>query len=473
MYELKTRLFGALFVLVFLTGCIHASTREIRSTAAEENSWLDREETIYIWYTDEKMTDYISKAAVDFGERESVRVIPHLAAQETFLNDLYDTSIHQGDQMPDLCLIGHETLEKAYLLGLATEIHDDAQVCTSANFSDAALSSVTYKGKMVAYPLSFNTSALVYNKNYLALWAQQQALKELSGTLDDNPDGGEDSAPVDAEAVEAATFTEEQLADLTAVYYADAVPETLTQLLQLAATFDAPSQVTGVMSWDVSNILYNYWLVGQAMTVGGDAGDDRNNISVYNDEAVSCLTEYQKLNAFFSMDTKTTYEDAVRDFMEGKLIFTVGTTDIVATLDKAREEGTLEFEYGISEIPDINDEHESRSLSVTTVVAVSGYSLHSDLANRFAEYLVTESATDLHAMAGVPAANLGANENSPAEMAAFETEYAVSVPLPKMMETENFWMQLEAMFARIWDGADVSESLENLEKSLMISLGSE
>ncbi len=48
----------------------------------------------------------------------------------------------------------------------------------------------------------------------------------------------------------------------------------------------------------------------------------------------------------------------------------------------------------------------------------------------------------------------------------YALEYAGSVSLPKMMETENFWMQLETVFARIWEGGDVTEELTSLEEDI-------
>lgn len=46
----------------------------------------------------------------------------------------------------------------------------------------------------------------------------------------------------------------------------------MDDLLNIADTFDAPEGVEGVMKWDVNNIFYNYWIVGNYMIVGGDPG---------------------------------------------------------------------------------------------------------------------------------------------------------------------------------------------------------
>ena len=51
--------------------------------------------------------------------------------------------------------------------------------------------------------------------------------------------------------------------------------------------------------------------------------------------------------------------------------------------------------------------------------------------------------------------------------AAFLEEYANSVPMPKMLETSNFWVQLEIAFAKIWTGDDANDSLKALSEQIM------
>ena len=50
---------------------------------------------------------------------------------------------------------------------------------------------------------------------------------------------------------------------------------------------------------------------------------------------------------------------------------------------------------------------------------------------------------------------------------AFLEEYARSVPIPKMIETSNFWVQLEIAFARIWEGEDANDELRSLSEQIM------
>ena len=130
-------------------------------------------------------------------------------------------------------------------------------------------------------------------------------------------------------------------------------------------------------------------------------------------------------------------------------------------LEEARAEGSLGFEYGIVPMPDVSGELKSRSLSVTNVVAINGYSQHKELANRFAAYLVDEYANELYERTGKVSANLTVNEDN-TDLQAFMEEYAESMPLPKMMETGNFWMQLEILFSKVWNGEDVAALVQQL-----------
>ncbi len=454
--QLKKRLFAVLGLLVMAAAVFYGSTLEMRGEGEEIRSlsWFDRKETIYFWYSDESMSNFINSAAVAFGEREEVHVIPVLTSASEYLEALNEASL-EGSQMPDAYIMGHDSLEKAYLAGLATEIDDAKNICNENNFPAAALDSVSYHKKHVAYPLSFETSALVYNETYLAQWAAQVAEKELLSA-------GQEEAEAQ-EAPEGVVIDEALLAQKTEEYFQAAVPKTVNDILIVADSFDAPEGVEGVMKWDVSDIFYNYWIVGNYMIVGGSAGDNENNINIDNPETIKCLEVYKALNQFFFIEPGTVnYESVIQDFVEGKMVFTIATTDVLEKLKKARQEGALNFDYGIAMMPDVNEELQSRSMSVTNVVAINGYSQHKDIANKFAAYLVDECADSLYEKTGKVSANLHAETEIP-ELQIFKQEYAESIPLPKMMETGNFWMLLERLFAKVWDGNDVTAYVQELK----------
>lgn len=456
----KKRLLSAVAVVIMAAAVLYGSTLEM--SVADENGnpfrWFDQKETIYFWYTDEAMTNFINNAAVAFGEREGVRVIPVLTSDSEYLEAINQASV-ASDQVPDAYIISHDSLEKAYLSGLAVQIQDVAGVCREENFPPAALSAVRYQDMTVGYPLSFETSALVYNETYLAEWASQIAMKELleSGEAEDNPDENSDGIPVD----------ENVLAANTENYFANAIPGTVDDILKIADTFDVPAGVD-IMKWDVSDIFYNYWIVGNYMIVGGDAGDDPGQIDIANPETVQCLEVYKALNQFFFIESDTvTYDSVITDFCEGKLVFTIATTDVVKRLADAKAAGELEFDYGIALLPQVSEELKSRSMSVTSVVAVNGYSQNKELANRFAAFLVDEYAEFLYERTGKVSANFQVNTGEEdGALQIFKMEYADSVPLPKRMDTANFWLQLEGLFSKVWNGADVNSLVEELASQI-------
>ena len=462
----KSRIFATAAVLAMAAAAIFGSTREMASFQETGNSlWSHDKETIYFWYSDDSLSNYINSAAVSFGEKEGVRVIPVLTSDSEYLEAINKATL-QTEQVPDVYLISNDSLEKAYLAGLATEITDNGSFCNDTNFPKAALDAVSYDGKLVAYPMYYETSAFVYNQTYLETWAKQQAEKELAGE-------GEEIDESTGEPQGGADLDEAAVAEKAQEYLEDAVPDTVDEILNIADTFDVPEGVEGVMKWDVSDIFYNYWIVGNYMIIGGDAGDSESATDINNQETIQCLEVYKALNQFFSIESDTiTYDSVVQDFIDGKIVFTIGTTDVLAKLEEAKANGEIAFEYGIAKMPQMSEELASRSMSVTNSVVVNGYSEQVELANKFATYLTGEYADTLYERTGKMSANKNMdtdNEN----LQMFFAEYADSVPLPKMMETGNFWLQLEILFSKVWNGGDVTELVQELADNMAIQMGQE
>ncbi len=465
--NLKSKLIATAAVIATAAAAIYGSTFHLNVEEDVQGNmpWFGNKETIYFWYSDDTMTNYINSAAVAFGEREGVRVIPVLTSDSQYLEAINKETLH-SEHMPDAYLLSNDSLEKAYLAGLASEVLDEKGICSEENFPKAALDAVAYDGKTIAYPMYFETSALVYNETYLEQWAKQQAEKEIAGAADEGEDSGM------AEPVDGATLDQTAVEAKTLEYMQNAVPSTMDDILNIANTFDVPEGIEGVMKWDVSDIFYNYWIVGNYMIVGGDAGDDKAQMNINNLETIHCLEMYKALNQFFFIESDTvTYESVIQDFIDGKTVFTIGTTDVVARLQEAKEKGDFAYEYGIATMPMVSDGLQSRSLSVTNGIVINGYSEHKELANEFAAYLTSEYIESLYERTGKVSANYHANaDNQPLQI--FFMEYADSVSLPKMMETGNFWLQLENLFAKVWNGEDVTTLVQELASSMEILIGS-
>ena len=182
---------------------------------------------------------------------------------------------------------------------------------------------------------------------------------------------------------------------------------------------------------------------------------------------------YKALNQFFFIESDTvTYDSVIQDFIDGKTMFTIGTTDVVKRLEEAKADGKPCINYGIARMPDVSAELQSRSLSVTGAAVINGYSEHKELADRFAAYLSEEYADGLYERSGKMPASIHAAENADnGALTIFADEYADSVSLPKMLETGNFWMQLEVLFSKVWNGEDVTTLVQQLADNMSQQLG--
>lgn len=418
-------------------------------------------ETVRVWYADEALSGYMNNAAVAYGQSSDIRVIPTLASESEYLEAINQASV-QTDAVPDLFVLSNDSLEKAYLAGLASEITDEGNAVSEENFPKVALDAVTYKGKTIAYPFYYETSVLLYNETYLLEWAKQQVLGGNEGSDEMTEEEFEALDEEGALAEDATQLPEEELLALAQEYLLNHMPVTIDDILAIANSFNPPEGVDVIFSWDVSDIFYNYYVVGNYLNVGGEYGDDPAILDIYNEQTISCLNAYKALNQFFSIESDTVdYDTVIDDFMEGKIVFTIATTDVLSRLAQAKEDGTFTYEYGISMMPDVSQELQSKSLSVTGTVVVNGYSKKKDHANDFARFLTTTYAENLYDRAGKASANIHVEQDNPG-LQIFMAEYGKSVSLPKMIQTSNLWLQLEVLFSKVWNGGNTEELLQNL-----------
>ncbi len=469
----KKRLFMILAVVLIAGGLYGAgklglAVLPLAEEELAEDSLFRHRETLYLWYADEGLTDYLNGVAVSYNEyQEEVRVVPVYTQGLEYLETINQASL-QGEEIPDLYIVSNDALEKAYLAGLASEVKLPEGVQPMEELlPGTAVRAVTYHDRRIGYPFYYETSCLLYNRTYLEDWARAQIIAERDQALAEDAQEQADSGDV-VEEVREAQEEEAVSGEEIEAKIGEAIPETIDEILSFADVYDAPEQVEAVFKWDVSDIFYNYFIVGDYIDVGGENGDNADPIGIYNENAIKALRVYQNLNQFFSIDTKEiSYDGVLQDFLDGKIVYTVATTDALSKLEKAREEGAFSYEYGVTRVPDVSGELGSASLSVTQCVGVNGYSTKKEMANDFAVYLTQYNTQELYARTGkLPVHCDGETYDNP-NAAAFLEEYARSVPMPKMIETSNFWVQLEIAFARIWEGEDANDELRALSEQIM------
>ena len=502
---MKKRLMAILLIALAAAGifAIGKSGMPVKEKEQQEEASLfdgNNKDSIYLWYTDDALTTYLSSAAVAYNETHDARIVPVLESGLDYVETINRNSIESN--MPDLYVISNDALEKAYLAGLAVPV--EPTVNMEETFIGKGLAAATYKDKLLGYPFYFETSSLLYNKTYLrdlavaqltqeqeeaaAQEAQENADSESGDAAQSSSDTGSadaaqsssdtgssdtatdssDSQTTEADEEES-PFTEEQIEAKIQEY----LPKTIEDIQTFGDMYDAPEQVESVFKWDVTDIFYNYFFIGNAINMGGESGWDTEQVDIYNLNAIQSMTAYQNLNNFFSIDTSAiSYESTLNDFMEGKVVFTVATSDAVATLEQAKQDGTFAYEYGFVTTPSFKEEELSSSLSVTNCVAINGYSTNQEAANDFARYLTCEYNEILYDRSGKVSAQKDMEYPYEA-LQVFAKEYETSVPIPKMLETGNYWLKLEALFAEIWNGADANEELKTLSEQIKYQITGE
>lgn len=491
--SLTKRVLSAFLVLVMLFTVLYAGN-EVKEQ--EKQEVFDNAKTLHIWYTDEALTDYISSMAVRYNEEYGVRVIPTLQSGLELLQSINEASL-TSNYYPDLYIASNDNMEKAYLSGLAMEIRDDEGVVSLSNFPESAMHAVTYQQKILGYPFYYETSALLYNMTYLEELAKREIQAELDEAAEAAKEAAEEAAKEESknedkseskkdsesdgkaedekaeEAAGSATISDEEMAELVHEKVPSLIPTTFEALLEFAESYDAPQNVEAVFKWDVEDIFFNYFFAGNYMDIGGMCGDSKDSIDIYNEESVRALMVYQALSDYFAIDASNVeYDSVIQEFMEGKVVMTTATTDIIRKLDLAKENGEFEFDYGIAPIPRLNSEMDTKSLSVTNTIYVNGYTEMKKEANSFAKYLVIDHAKDLYEATGKVPANKNIRYDNP-NLDMFMDEYQDSAPMPKLMAISNFWVKMEIMFERIWNGEEVSKEMKKFSEDMMTQVTGE
>ncbi|MDO4187447.1 MAG: sugar ABC transporter substrate-binding protein [Lachnospiraceae bacterium] len=499
---MSKRVISICLIIIFLAGLAkHAfvdfdaekSDSTLAQRIVEKNEVSD--DTLVMWYTDPSMEEYISDVVLSYRQETGMDVQMVLVDGIDYLEKINNASVRgEGDcPAPDLYVTTHDNLMKAYLAGLASPIIDKEEKVVEDHFPGTALHAISCDGKLVAYPLYYETNFFLYNKTYMSSIAQsriedeadtkagEQAQAEADNMADEKSqaeskdttseeeseaDYDSDGENADIDEYDEPYGEEDEVAEQELLdRLATMIPSTIDDITTFANNYDAPEQVEAVFKWDVRDIFYNYFFVGNYMEVGGEDGDNNAIFNLYNQQAVECLSTYQGMNKYFTIEEEDNYDSILQQFIDGKLVFTIATTDAFAKIQQAQMEGKFDYEYGVAVIPDVNKLLLSRGLSVTDVVAVNGYSEKKEAANDFASRLSYDNSDSLYMKAGKLACKRDIlYENS--EINNVMTEYQKSMPLPKMIETSDFWLQLEIAFSKVYAGDDPDEVLRELSDTM-------
>lgn len=445
----------------------------LKNRPAEEES-IVVEQPLLIWYTDPDVQAYMEAAAAEVSARYQVEVKAELVSEVDYIEKICEKSVAEKMEGPDVYVASSALLEKAALAGLTTPVPDQNLAGT---YSEKAVQAVTYDGQPVAWPFYIETCVMLYNRYYVE---------------------------------------------------PEEVPEKIEDILTYAENFEADEvteRVEHIFKWNVADVIDDYMFLGAYTDLGGPSGDDKSQVSMDVEKVTECMNYYQSLNGFFAIDADTvTSEEVIREFIDGKTVFTIVNVPMLAELDQAVQNGeipeypaeqtvigedgeesvrSLSYDpfYQVAPLPSLTDTLESRGLSVTNSVVVNPYSANVDAAKACARYLTRERAGSLFTESGKLTACrplLGETSGQQEEDRSFlgyqslyerllggqkehvqeakeehlivYEAYEKAAEVPKIMELSNMWLQLEVVLADIWRGMDAGEETAGFEALLKTQL---
>lgn len=451
----KRAFIASILIVSIIASVVYFAIRRGDEKAKQVEASKD---TIRIWYTDEALTDYLDSVALSFYDETGVKVVPVLHTGLNYAEDIYEASV-KGDKVPDLYIISNDSLEKVSMSGIAVPVKADPELFNGMNYPEVAINAATYNKSIMGYPFYYETAFLLYNRTYLEMVVNEankneRTAAEYEGEGDEEGDLAGPAEPVSVNAV-------------------DLIPTSIEDIISFADKYSAPEGVENIFDFDVSDLFYNYFFTGAYMNVGGAHGDDKNEVEIYNADTVKCLMVYQELNQFFSIDSKeSSYEKVITDFLDGKTIYTIATSDAIKRINDKKADGDFEWEYGVSLLPGVDSEHKAKGISITNVVAINSFTEDYDSANAFARYLTFDKASDIFQRSGkLPSAIT--KDNPDPVIIGIRDAYVASASLPNMIEISDFWIRLENTYMLIWDGADANDTLREFANEMLSKIKGE
>lgn len=444
-YRFYQRLLASLLVVLLAVQLFYWAKEETPAPgagAAPKETGTEQEDVLTVWYTDPKLNEYLLYAAEQYEAASGTQVVLQLVSAVDYIEHINQASVSEEGNGPDVFVASSDMLEKAAKVGLTVENDSFTAAELKEYFPEKAVHAATYQGQLLAYPFYFETCFLLYNKKYV-----------------------------------------------------ENVASTMDEILLYADDFDSSSvsmdKMESVLKWNVADIFFNYFFIGNYVDLGGPCGDDREQVLLDADEVIDCLNYYQGLSEFFAIDPELVNTDTVlQEFIDGKIAYSIAKTDAIATLDAAIEAGTVAeietleaegeeageaeteadpFFYGIAPLPDLTSELRTGGLSVTNTLVVNAYSENREEAKELARFLSYEKADDLYSMAAKMPVKLGVTYENP-EMEILISEYESSDEVPKIMEMSNYWIQMEIAFSNIWTGADAAGEVSRVAESMRTQL---
>lgn len=284
----------------------------------------------------------------------------------------------------------------------------------ATNFVDAALIGSQYNGVKYGYPLAVETYALFYNKDIV-------------------------KTP----------------------------PKTWNEVVEFSKTWNNKSQNKYAIAWAVADAYFNYiFMSGFGAPLFGPNGDDRAQHNINSKASIEGLNYYQYLRKTV-LDIPSA--DITGDFVDSS--FTEGTVPMIITGPwKFADFTKANINFGVAPIPAFPGRSTPpASFSGVRLAFVSAYTDHPELAEEFARFLTSKAVLQKRyemTQQIPPRTDITISDPLSAGILA---QAAYATPMPTIPQMGTYWSAMGAAFGSIWDGANVTEQLNDAAAAMEAS----
>lgn len=366
------------------------------------------EKELTVWYNDKNYDNYFNAIAKEYEKVTGIKIKSVYVSDVDYLENINKANKNTDDSLgdaPDVYLIDSDELEAAYGYGLAAVNNDT--VYNESNYAKTALDAVTFKGKYVAYPFSFDTAFMIYN----------------------------------------------------AAYFKDA-PDDFQSIVMYAKNFDSAKNpdISHILYFNAEDVFHNLGFVGNYLNVGGTTGDDKTKININSDEVKSAFKAYTELSKVFDVNILDDFSDISTEFMSGHIVCTIVNME---EFNQIRNYNNINgLVYKACMLPDISKDIKTKSVSCTDTFAVNYMSDKEQMAKDFAKYATYSRADMIYENTGyLPARNVNYMNEF---YKVIKEQYDNSCSLPKLMVTNDYFIQLQSILNKAWQGEDISKNLDNM-----------
>lgn len=368
---------------------------------------VDGEGVLRFCYTDEKYKEFL-----EFCEKEYERfnsdvdvVLEYRAESSEYLNQIIEDSF-ANENVADVYMLSDSNLSTAYLAGVAMK--NSFADFNEDNYSKTALNACSYIDKLVAYPLSYDTTFMLYRSDILS------------------PD-------------DVSTFGNLILVSDTMETLGDDYPE-----------------VQAIFSSDLNDIFINYGYIGAGFNIGGKTGSETGVLEIASPKASNLSEKYIALIKYFAINNSLKNQDVLDGFLTGKYVSVIAST---ANLSEIIES---ELEYSIVEFPNFSNVNKTAPLALTKCVAVNPFADDTAIASDFARFVTYEAASFLYEYSGTLSARRGVAYTNP-QLANIYASYEKASIKNKLAYGEQVYPLLEIAMHNIVAGNAAKDELKSVE----------